>query len=370
MWQARRMRTPNIWVPMAETPGKEKRRRVNIRDVAERAGVDASLVSRVLNDHPKASAGPATRLRILEAARELGYQPNIAARGLRTAKTWTLGLLLPNLTNPVYATIARAAARGAQERGFGLVFGTHVEGEDEATFTRMMQQGRVDGLLAASGVLGDAFLRRIATGAMGPIVMLNRRVRGVRSFVTVDDTAGAAMATRHLIELGHTEVAGIFGPSSIDTTTRRRAGFVEAGRQAKINLTLIEGTGLDPAAGAAAAEEIFRQHREVTGIFASTFAIATGVLRAARGAHVHIPGDVSLLGLHDSELADYLNPALTTVRMPVEEMAGRAVDLLVDLIDGGGQHSLMVRTPPILIARESTARPRKVKRLTIVERSA
>jgi LacI family transcriptional regulator len=352
---------------MNKTPGKTTSRRVKLRDVAERAGVDASLVSRVLNDHPKASAGPATRMRILEVARELGYQPNVSARGLRTAKTWTLGLMLPNLTNPLYATIARACAGRAQERGYGLVFGTHVEGEDEETFTRMIQQGRVDGLLTASGVLGDAVLRRIATGAMGPLVMLNRRVRGVRSFVTVDDTAGAAMATRYLIDLGHTEVAGIFGPGAIDTTTRRRAGFVEAGRQAKIRLTLVEGTGLHPAAGAVAAAKIFREHREVTGVFASTFAIATGVLRAARTAGVRIPDDVSIIGLHDSELADYLNPALTTIRLPVEEMAARAVDLLVDLIDGGDQHCVLVRTPPVLIARESTAPPRKVKRLNVVK---
>ena len=354
---------------MIETPSKPKPQRAKLRDVAKRAGVDASLVSRVLNDHPKASAGPATRLRILEAARELGYQPNVAARGLRTAKTWTLGLLLPNLTNPMYATIARSCARRAQERGYGLVFGTHVEDEDAETFVRMMQQGRVDGLLTASGVLGDAFLRRIATGAMGPLVMLNRRVRGVRSFVTVDDAAGAALATRHLAELGHTAVAGIFGPGAIDTIVRRLAGFDEAGRLAKLRLTRIEATGLDPAAGAAAANKIFREHCQVTGIFASTFAIATGVLRAARVAGVRIPDDVSLVGLHDSELADYLAPALTTVRLPVEEMAGRAVDLLIDLIDGGGQLSVLVRTPPVLIARESTARAGKPKRSIAAERS-
>ncbi len=355
---------------MIETPRITKPRRIKLRDVAERVGVDASLVSRVLNDHPKASAGPATRMRILEAARELGYQPNVAARGLRTAKTWTLGLLLPNLTNPMYATIARACARRAQERGYGLVFGAHVEGEDAETFVRMMQQGRVDGLLTASGVLGDAFLRKVATGAMGPLVMLNRRVRGVRSYVTVDDTAGAAMATRHLADLGHTDIAGIFGPGAIDTTVRRLAGFEEAGRLTKIRLTKIEGTGLDPAAGAAAAKTIFQQHREITGIFASTFAIAMGVLHAARIAGVRVPDDVSLVGLHDSELADYLAPALTTVRLPVEEMAGRAVDLLLDQIGGGEQLGVMLRTPPVLIARESTARPRKVKRLNVLEQSA
>jgi LacI family transcriptional regulator len=352
---------------MVEAPTRTPRPK--LRDVAERAGVDASLVSRVLNDHPKASAGAATRLRILEAARELGYQPNVAARGLRTAKTWTLGLLLPNLTNPMYATIARSCARRAQERGYGLVFGTHVEDADAETFARMMRQGRVDGLLTASGMLGDSFLRKIANGGTGPLVMLNRRVRGVRSFVTVDDAAGAAMATRHLAELGHREVAGIFGPGAIDTTVRRLAGFEVAGRQAEIRLTRIDVSGLDPAAGELAANKIFREHPRVTGIFASTFAIATGVLRAGRLAGVRIPDDISLVALHDSELADYLAPALTTVRLPVEEMAARAVDLLVDLIDGGGDIGAMVRTPPILIARESTSRVKKSRRQIVAERS-
>jgi LacI family transcriptional regulator len=355
---------------MTTTQNATEPKRVTIRDVAALAGVDASLVSRVLNDHPKASAAPATRQRILETARKLGYHPNVAARSLRTAKTWTLGLLLPNLTNPMYAAIARAAERCAQERGYGLVFGTHVEGEDEATFARMMQQGRVEGLLTASGVLSDAFLRRIAIGAIGPVVMLNRRVPGVRASVTVDDAAGAALATHHLAGLGHKHVAGIFGPGAIDTTSRRRAGFVKAQKQAGIHASLIDGTGLDPAAGMAAADRIFRDHPQVTGIFASTFAIATGVLRAARLAGLRIPDDLSVVALHDSELADYFNPPLTTVRMPVEEMAGCAVDLLLDLIDGAAPRSVVVRTSPVLIARESTARPRKVKRLNPTKRSA
>jgi LacI family transcriptional regulator len=356
--------------PMTTTPNATETKRVTIRDVAALAGVDASLVSRVLNDHPKASAGSATRQRIVEAASKLGYHPNVAARSLRTAKTWTLGLLLPNLTNPMYAAIARAAERRAQERGYGLVFGTHVEGEDEATFARMMQQRRVEGLLTASSVLGDAFLRRIAIGAIGPVVMLNRRVPGVRASVTVDDFAGAAVATNHLAELGHKKVAGIFGPGTIDTTSRRRAGFVKAGKQAGIDAILVDGTGLDPKSGMAAANQIFRDHPEVTGIFASTFAIATGVLRAARLSGLRIPNDISVVALHDSELADYFNPPLTTVRLPVEEMAGRAVDLLLDQIAGAAPRSVVVRTAPVLISRESTARPRKLKRLNSIKRTA
>jgi LacI family transcriptional regulator len=334
-----------------------ERRRKTLRDVAALAGVDASLVSRVLNGDPKASASPTTRVRIEEAARTLGYQPNVVARGLRMARTWTLGLLLPNLSNPMYADIARAAEQRAQARGYGLIFGTHIEGEEEATFARLLQQGRVDGLLAASGGGGDgdAFLRRFANGDHGPVVMLNRRVRGVRPSVVVDDAAGAALAVRHLVELGHRRVTGIFGKALIDTTRRRRAGFVDGGEVAGIDTVLFEANGLDLPAGREAAAEIFRSDRKVTAVFASTFAIGVGALRAAREAAVKIPEDVSLIALHDSGLADYLSPPMTTVRLPVDEMAHRAVDLLVDLIGGAVPYGVVVRTPPLLKARQSTA---------------
>jgi LacI family transcriptional regulator len=270
----------------------------------------------------------------------------------------------------MYATIARSAERRAHERGYGLVFGTHVEGEKEATFARMLQQARVEGLLTASGVLSDAFLRRMALGGSDPVVMLNRRIPGIRASVTVDDAAGAALATHHLASLGHTQVAGIFGPGSIDTTARRRAAFVKATKEAGIRATLIDGPGLDPVAGSTAADHIFRDHPSVTAIFASTFAIATGVLRAARLAGIRIPDDLSLVALHDSELADYFNPPLTTVRMPVEEMASRAVDLLLDLIGGAPPRIVVVRTAPLLIARESTAPLHKVKRSTSTPHSS
>ncbi|HVZ14138.1 MAG TPA: LacI family DNA-binding transcriptional regulator [Bauldia sp.] len=347
-----------------------KPKRVTIRDVAARAEVDVSLVSRVLNNHPKASASPTTRERILEAARTLGYQPNVVARGLRMARTWTLGLMLPNLTNPMYAEIIRAAELRARERGYGLVFGTHMDGEEDATFTRLLQQGRVDGLLTASGVHGDAFLRRVANGGFGPLVMINRRVRGVRPTVTLDDAAGAALAMEHFVELGHTAVAGIFGPSDIDTTTRRRVGFAAAGERAGLKPLLLDGDAVDAEAGAAVAARIFSEYPQTTAIFASTFAIGMGVLRAARRLGVAIPEHVSLVALHDSELAEFLTPSLTTVALPVDEMAHQAVDVLIALIDGAAPESVIVRTPPQLKLRGSTAKSRDVNRLTKPRRSA
>lgn len=354
---------------MAAATKHVNRKRVTIRDVAALADVDVSLVSRVLNDHPKASAGAATRTRILEAARTLGYQPNVVARGLRMARTWTLGLMLPNLTNPMYAEIIRAAEKRARERGFSLVFGTHVDGEEEATFARLLQEGRVDGLLTASGVHGDAFLRRVANGGFGPVVMLNRRVRGVHPTVTVDDAAGAALAVQHFADLGHTTVTGVFGPDSIETSRRRRAGFVTAGERAGIDAIAVDEPGVDAAIGGAAAEQIFHEHPRTTAIFASTFAIGMGVLRAARRLGVRIPRDMSLVALHDSELADFLSPTLTTIALPVDEMAHQAVDLLIELIDGASPGSVVVRTAPQLKLRGSTAPPRDIKRLTKAKRA-
>jgi LacI family transcriptional regulator len=349
---------------MTVLSGRRDGKRPTIRDVAALAKVDPSLVSRVLNGHPKAHARPATRDRVIKAAQALGYQANVMARSLRMARTSTLGLLLPNLSNPMYATIARAVEQRARERGFGLVFGTHVEGGDEATFAQLLQQGRVDGVLTASGVLGDAFLRRFANRDETPVVMVNRRVRGVRSGVTVDDAAGAALAVRHLADLGHERVAGIFGPGTIDTTRRRRAGFLAAAKKARIKPLMIDADGLSASSGTRAVMNVFAHHAETTAIFASTFAQGMGVLRAARQAGVRIPGDMSVIALHDSELADYLSPPLTTIRLPVDEMAHEAVDLLVDMIAGGVAKAVVVKTEPQLILRESTGACRLVKRLT------
>ena len=178
-------------------------RRATLRDVAALAKVDASLVSRVINGDPKAGAAPQTRQRIIDAVEQLDYRPNVAARGLRMARTWTIGVLVPSVTNPMYADVIAGAEGRAQELGYGVVFRTHVEGEREDTFTRLLQQGRVDGLIVASGLLRDAFMRRIASGQSGPVVLVNRRVNRVKASVIVDDAAGAALATRHLLDNGH-----------------------------------------------------------------------------------------------------------------------------------------------------------------------
>lgn len=331
--------------------------RPTIRDVARLAGVDPSLVSRVVNNDPKASASEATRQRILNSVAKLGYQASAMARGLRMTRTWTLGLLLPDLGNPMYESIVRGVEGESHRLGYGVVLGDHKEDEKE-TFTALLRQGRVDGLLIASGVLKDSYMKRVIESGVGPIVLVNRRVRGVQTSVVVDDAAGSRMAVEHLRELGHTKIAGMFGPGGIDTSVRRRKGFLEGSRSASgIDVELLDTASWNYESGYRGALDLLRGDSPPTAIFASTLAMGIGALRAARELKLKVPRDLSVIALHDSEIADYLEPPLTTVAMPVEEMGRRAVDLLVSLIEGGAPEEVVVKGGQHLVMRASTGAP-------------
>ncbi len=343
---------------MADTePAQAAPRRVTIKDVARAAGVHQSLVSRVVNDDPKASASPSTRQKILEAVEQLGYRANVVARGLRMARTWTLGFVLPDFDNPLYSSIVKGVDAEATALGYGVVLGAHAEGASGDTFARLLRQGRVDGLLVASGTLRDSFLREVSTSGPGPVVLVNRRVRRINASVVVDDEAGASLAVAHLAELGHTTIAGIFGPTFIDTARRRRTGFEAACAKAGVAGGVIEMPTWDSAAGYDATLRALEERPDATALFASTFLMGVGSLSAARTLRVPVPRALSIIAMHDSQLAAYLEPPLTTVAMPTVEMGRAATRLLVSMVDGQpGQH-IVADGPAQLMVRKSTARP-------------
>lgn len=353
----------SIAEPTPQGPESVASRRVLLKDVARIVGVDQSLVSRVVNGDPKASASPSTRRRILDAVEQLGYRANVVARGLRMARTWTIGFLLPDFENPLYASIVRGAEAQASMKGYGIVLGAHTEGSKEDSFGRMLQQGRVDGLLTASGTLRDSFIRKLAATGSGPVVVVNRRVRGINASAVVDDEAGARLAIRHLADLKHRTVIGLFGPGFIDTARRRRAGFLSGCDEAGIEGIAIEMPSWAAAAGYSGLERSLTEHPAATAVFASTFLIGVGALSAARSAGVSVPEDLSVISLHDSELAEYLAPALTTVAMPTQEMGRQAADLLIGMIDGQPPRHLVARGHPQLVVRASTAAPRPPRSL-------
>ncbi|TRZ86343.1 MAG: LacI family transcriptional regulator [Streptomycetaceae bacterium] len=333
-----------------------KQVRATIRDVARIAKVDPSLVSRIVNKDPKASASPATRKRVLDAVEELGYRANSAARMLKTARTQMIGLMLPDMANPMYAAIILGVEQRCKELGYGILLGDHAEGNSEKIFTDLLERGQVDGLLIASGTLSDTFLKKEILDQYKSVVMVNRRIKGVSSSVTVNDELGAALAVEHLAQFGTKTIAGIFGPSNIDTAQRRRKGFEGAISKLKLKQIVVEKNSWGMEAGRKAGIELLSKKTMPDAVFASTIMMGIGFLRAAHELGVAIPDQVRVVAMHDSDIANFLTPSLSTMHLPTVEMGSQSVDLLLRIIGGGSGSHLIVDTPPALIVRESSLR--------------
>ena len=329
-------------------------RRVTLRDVAELVGVDPSAVSRVVNNDPRVSVSEATRKRILAAVEQSGYRPNLGARGLRVSRAWTIGFVLPSLSNPMYEPIVRGVERTAGKHGYGIVLGSQIEGRSAGTFANLLQEGRVDGLLIASSTLHDDFIRDIVEHGPGPVVPVNRRVEGVLSSVVVDDEGASRTAFNYLLSLGHKAIGGIFGPSEIDTSVRRKKGFTDGARRARVKPVIVDRPGWSAEDGFEGARQVLEEHPEVTAIYASTFLMGIGALRAAAEKGRPVPASLSVLCLHDSPLAGYLVPPLTTVRLRTEEAGMAAVELLVDRLAGGPERAIMIEGAGEIVERSST----------------
>lgn len=328
-------------------------RRVTLKDVAAAVGVDPSAISRVVNNDPHLSVSEETRRRIIAAVEEFGYRPNFGARGLRNSRSGTIGLILPNLSNPMYEWIVRGVETAAEKHGYIVMIGSQIEGRSADSIARLLQEGRADGLLVASGLLEDEFIRHIATGP-GPVITVNRRVQGVLSSVTVDDEKASSTAVEFVRRLGHRRIGGIFGPTHIDTSIRRRKGFVTAAKQARLWVTCSDREGWSAEDGYRGTLEILERSPDVTAIYASTILMGVGALRAAAEVGRSVPEELSVLALHDNPIVDYLNPPLTTVRLPIEQMGAAAVEMVIERRNGSPPKAVVIEGEGELIVRKST----------------
>jgi LacI family transcriptional regulator len=322
-----------------------------LRDVAEAAGVDASVVSRVLSGDTRLSIRPETRQRVLDAAIRLDYRPNTAARTLKTARTMAIGMIVPDLANANYATIAQGAEDRAGTAGYVLLVASGSASE------RLVDlHGRIDALLVGMATSETPRLGDFREGL--PALLVNRREPCGIPSVTVDDEAGAAIATQHLISLGHRRIGHVAGPQNADTARRRLAGFRTAMQAAGLEAApdLIAETTFDEAGGHVAAARLLRRAPRPTALFVANVRAAIGARAAATRLGLRVPEDLSIVGFHDIPLASYLVPPLTTVRMPLFEMGHQAVDNLLALLAGDEVDDVMVATPPELVVRASTAR--------------
>jgi DNA-binding LacI/PurR family transcriptional regulator len=334
-------------------------RPARLDDVARAAGVHVSTVSRVINGRADVSVRPETRQRILAAARALQYRPNAIARGLRLATTGTLGLLVPSLRNPVNSPIVRGAFDRAWERSFVLVLAED-SAESEAAedaYERLVEEGRIDGLLIQSARLGNPHLDAFSHGPV-PCVFIDRAHPGSGRNVTMRDADAGRKAAEHFLELGHRSVAHLAGPVELDTVARRRVGFVERVQVAGWAPAVVSAP-LSEKGGYLAMQELLARASAPTAVYVANINQAVGAVAAVRDAGVQVPGELSLLCHDDDPVCEYLDAPLTAIRMPLHELGSTAVDVLLEQIEGGAPRDVELDIDPELVHRRSTgAAPR------------
>lgn len=334
--------------------GKRGSKRVRLRDVAEMAGVDISVASRVLRRSPELTVKRETRERIEDAAAALGYVPNPAAASLKTTRTSALGLLLPDLTNPAAALIARGAEEQATAAGYLLLIASGSARDQLPILER-----RVDGILVASATNTPGSLPH-PEAVQVPMILVNRRESGPIPGVVVDDERGAHTATEYLAALGHVAIGHVAGPQHADTSRRRRAGFEKAMRDLGCGISpqwIAEGP-YNEAGGQNAALRILSTNPRPTALFVSNLLATVGVIAAARRLGLRIPDDLSVITFDDVALAMYLDPPVTTIRLPLVDLGRRAVSAILNVIDGDEPKDILLDTPPEVVLRQSCAPPR------------
>jgi LacI family transcriptional regulator len=326
---------------------------VTVHDVARAAGVSISTVSRALASPERVAAE--TRDRVTRIATELGYRPNQAASGLRMGRTHAVGLLVPDLENPYFATVTKAVQARARAEGYEVFVADSDEDPDVEAELIGALASRTDGLLVASPRSGDAELRAALVGVTA--VLASRDLTGGSGSepseipcVSVDDADGVAQVLGHLYALGHRKVGVAAGPSSSWSGSRRVAGLRAAAEQRDVEL--VELGSFQPyfAGGTQAAD--YALASGVTAVVAFNDLMALGILDRLRHRGVDVPNEMSVVGFDDVQLATLVSPALTTVHAPLARLGRRAVDLLLARLRGGTSASSQL--PVELTIRGST----------------
>ena len=332
-----------------------------IIEVARRAGVAPSVVSRLLNADPTLRIRPQTAKRIQGAVALLGYQPNHAGRALRSSKAAAVGLILPDVTNPVFAESLRGAEAEAAELGYVVLLGRTDDLETQGgSYRRLIGERRIDGVLVqVSNLLNDSAMSKLIDNRV-PTVVINSRIAGLVGSVVINDEAAAYLATRHLIDLGHRDIGMLAGPLGLYTSRQRQIGFERAMGDAGLrvhNNWIISGS-YDVDTGRVGMQKMIRFRSGPSAIFVTTINAAVGALAAARAAGVNVPKDLSVIGLHDFWFAEHTAPPLTTVQTSQFELGVGAMRALAERIGGSEPVDLTIDDPPPhLVIRGSTAPP-------------
>jgi LacI family transcriptional regulator, galactose operon repressor len=336
-------------------------RPATLRDVAAAAKVHPATASRALNPETRLLVSEDTAQRVVEAAAKLGYRPNPVARSLRTRRSHTVGVLIPDLNNPLFPPIVRGLEDKLAAAGYvALIGNTDADPNRERLLFEQMRARHVDGFVLATATLHDKMLAEAAEAEI-PVVLMNR-LSSDYSFpsVSVDNEQGARMALTHLARLGHTRIAHIAGPQEASTGVSRLRGFREGMAQHELAVDdhlIVYATKYTVEEGARCCRELLARRGSFTAIAAANDMLAVGCYAAFEEAAVDCPDELSLIGFNDMPFIDRLRPPLTTVRFPHYQLGTEAAQLLLERIGGGSGPVKILYLAPELIVRGSTAGP-------------
>ncbi|WP_271752580.1 LacI family DNA-binding transcriptional regulator [Cohnella sp. JJ-181] len=328
--------------------------KISIFDVAKKSGLSVVTVSRVINNAP--SVRPGNREKVLRAMRELGYHPSAAARSLARGRTGVIGLTLATLQDSFFDAVVKEISDRLAEQGYFLALSVET-GAGGGAGRLIFEEDRVDGVIVLSPMQEDGYELELLRKRIPYILLDNQQPSPSAPSVVVNNFKGGYEAARHLIGLGHREIAHIAGPGAYLSSQDRERGFLQALGEAGLAPWAIEPGAFDIETGYRIASAWIAAGKLPGAVFAADDHIALGVVDACKNAGLRVPRDLSVVGFDDQFLATAMRPALTTVRQPADKIAHRGVELLLSAIGGESRRHVKIQIDPELIVRDSTAAP-------------
>ena len=331
----------------------------SIKDVALRAQVSTTTVSHVVN-HTR-FVSDKVRAEVEAAIRELGYVPSAVARSLKSNTTKTIGMLIPNCSNPYFAEIVRSVEDHCFGAGYTLILcNTDDDPHRQGAYLQVLSEKRIDGMIIIS-TGEDKDLLRLLQGLPIPTVLLDREIEEVNcDLVETAHMQGGVMATEHLLGLGHRRIACLAGPADLNSSAQRiegwRRALTDAGLGAELG-DLLWHSDFSSQGGFTTMQSILALRPAPSAVFVCNDLMCIGALSAAHQAGVRVPQDLSLIGFDDIELAKFTSPTLTTIAQPKHRIGVAAVDMVLERIQDGRVQARQVILQPELIVRNSTAGP-------------
>jgi LacI family transcriptional regulator len=333
-------------------------RPATLRDVAAAARVHPATASRALNPGTRLLVSEETARRVAEAAQRLGYRPNPVARSLRTRRSHTIGVLIPDLNNPLFPPIVRGLEDRLATHGYVALLGnTDLDITREQMIFDQMRARHVDGFVLATATLHNPILAEAAEADL-PVVLMNRTAQGYPfSSVSVDNEQGERVAVDHLVSLGHTKIGHIAGPQDISTGVARLRGFLDAVRAHGLSVDdsqIVQSNGYSIDEGLRCGRELLAANAGLTAIVAANDMLAVGCYGAFDDLGLRCPEDISLIGFNDMPFIDRLRPPLSTVRFPHYKLGTEAAKLLLERIEDTDSPVKILYLAPELVVRGST----------------